>query len=99
MIDLYHQIASFLFSFFFGALLYFSIQINRNLTESSSIMVQILISIVFVFDVVLFYFIGLRMIHSAFFHFYFLIFIILGYLSCNFVSIKVYRRIEIKTTK
>ena len=78
-VQLYSFIASFIYGFFFFLML----EINSRFIYSSSKIVRIIASFLFVIVNVFLYFIILMRINNGYIHIYFFLCIILGYMMCK----------------
>lgn len=77
--DLKIQIISLSFSFLYGLFMYFMISINYKYLFMSKLIERIVISILFIVDNLLLYFLILRFINDGIIHVYFLLCILFGY--------------------
>ena len=85
MIELNIQLLSLFVSFLYGILFYVLLEINSRFLYSSSIVVRILCSFIFVLFNSLLYFIILFEINNGYVHFYFLLCLIGGYFLCKVI--------------
>ncbi len=83
MIPLNIQIKSIIFSFLYGILFSIFANLNYKYIYYSKGILKILINIMFVFDNVLIYFILLRCINNGILHYYFILSLIVGFISVN----------------
>ena len=81
------QLYSFIYSFIFGIVFYFLLDIF-NKYKSKKVIVEVFLSVIFVFTTSLVYFWGLVYINNGYLHIYFLISILVGYLFIYFIIIK-----------
>lgn len=88
MIPLNIQIKSILFSFLYGILFSFFTSLNYKYIYFSKGVLKIIFNIFFAIDNVLIYFIILRFINNGIIHYYFVIALILGFISVNKLSNK-----------
>lgn len=79
------QIKSLLFSFFFGVFFSFVLRLNYKYMYSNSLILKIIMNFVFVLDSVLLYFIALKKLNEGIVHSYFLIMILLGFVTMEVV--------------
>lgn len=80
------QIISLSFSFLYGIVVYFLVSINYKYLFFSKFVEKIIISVLFVLDNLLFYFLVLRMINDGIIHVYFLFCILIGYFVGGVIS-------------
>lgn len=83
MIELDIQIKSLIFSFFFGMLFSFILNINYKYLYNKKIYIKLIISFLFVLDSSMFYFLVLNYINNGIIHIYFLIMAVLGFALFN----------------
>lgn len=89
MIPLNIQLISIVFSFIYGMFFSFLLNLNYKYLYKSSGVVKIFINLIFIYDNTLLYFIILRYINNGILHYYFIIFILLGFSFINKVSSKI----------
>ena len=82
--DLNIQIQSLLFSFLYGCVFYFLLDIFNKFNNNKKIILKIVLSLLFVFLMSLLYFLGLIYINNGYLHIYFLLSIVVGYLFVYF---------------
>jgi len=82
------QLQVLIFSFVYGVLFAYLLRLNYKFLFESKLFYKIIITVLFVFDNCLLYFLILRTINNGVFHIYFLILIVLGYLLGNYLIIK-----------
>lgn len=75
-------------SFVYGILFSYLLKIQYKFLFNSKLFYKILITLLFVFDNCLLYFLILRMIDDGIFHIYFLFLLIIGYLFGNYLIYK-----------
>ena len=75
------QIIVLLFSYFFGLTFYFLNCLNKKIIQNMKKESRSFITILFMYNIVLIYLICLYKLNHGMFHFYFLILLILGFLS------------------
>lgn len=92
MIELNIQILSLGVSFLYGILFYILLEINSRFLYSSSMVVRILFSFVFILFCSLLYFVVLLKVNNGYVHFYFLLCIILGYFLCKVIHKRLLKR-------
>ena len=85
MIELNVQILSLVVSFFYGIIFYILLEITSKFLYSSSIIVQIFFSFLFVLFNSLIYFLILLKINNGYIHIYFLLCLIFGYFLCKVI--------------
>ena len=88
MIPLNIQIKTIIFSFIYGCFFSFLLNINYKFIYLSKGIKKIVFNLMFVIDNVLLYFIILRYLNNGVLHFYFILSIILGFLSVNKLTSK-----------
>ena len=86
------QIFSLLYSFFYGVLFFFLLEINYKLIYESKIVYRIIFSLLFVVLMSLLYFLGLVKINHGIVHVYFYLSLFTGYVS----SFVIYKNINCK---
>jgi len=79
------QLKTLIFSFVFGILFSYFLKLNYKYLFKSKLVYKILITILFVFNTCLLYFLVLRLINNGIFHVYFLLILIIGYLFGNYL--------------
>lgn len=89
MIPLDIQIKSIIFSFVYGAFFSVLLNLNYKFIYYSKGIIKLLINIFFIIDNVFLYFIILRYINNGIVHFYFILFIFLGFISVNKMANKI----------
>ncbi len=81
--ELIIQIRSLVFSFFYGVFFSFLLTNNYKFIHKGSLIYRITISILFVINNCLLYFIIIKKINNGIIHFYFVSMIVLGYFAVN----------------
>lgn len=84
------QIISLVFSFVYGILIYFLLELFDKIIFNNKIYVKLIFSLFFSLFVSVIYFIIMLYINNAILHYYFFIMIVLGYLFMRFVYIKLF---------
>ena len=92
MMELNIQILSLGVSFLYGIIFYILLEINSRFLYSSSIIIKVLFSFIFVLFNSLLYFLILLKINNGYVHFYFLICLILGYILCKVIYKRLLKR-------
>lgn len=92
MMSLNIQIYSFAFSFVFGMIFSLLIKINYKLLFFSKRGVKIFSNFIFMVDVALLYFLGIKLINNGILHIYFFIVFLLGWLVGNFIIDKIKKK-------
>lgn len=94
MIPLRIQIISVFISYLYG--IFFSILLNLNskYIYNTKKIKKYLFNFIFVFDNVLLYFIILRYINDGILHYYFILALVLGFLSVNKVTNRIFDKIK-----
>ena len=82
------QIISLIYSFFYGAIFYILVRLNKKFLYNNKY--AFIIDALFILDNVLLYFILLRHINNGVFHIYFLCMLILGYILVYYVDKKIH---------
>lgn len=95
--ELETQILSIIFSFGYGIICSYLVNINYNFIYNTSILYKVLINILFCLDLALIYFILIKVINYGVVHIYFVISFLLGFLL--FVNKFKYLRGIIKVKK
>lgn len=80
MMDLNIQIYSLIFSFVFGVMFSLLLKINYRILFLSVKRIKIFSNFIFLLDVSLLYFLGLKLINNGILHIYFFIVFILGWI-------------------
>ena len=80
MIELKVQLISLLYSFLFGNASYIIFSFYMRLFRKQSNKLMYILSIILILFLALLYFIGLLYINNGYLHFYFLLFVLVGYL-------------------
>ena len=99
MISLNIQILSFTVSFLYGMFFYLLLEINYKFLTSSSLLVKIISSLLFVVFNTLLYFIILLYINNGYVHVYFLFLMLVGYFFCIVIYKLIVNKIRIWYTK
>jgi len=86
------QILSLLYSFFYGIVFYFLLEVNHKFLYEGKIVYRIIISFLFIILMSLLYFFGLVKINNGIIHLYFYLSLFTGYL----LSFVIYRKINCK---
>ena len=86
------QIISLLYSFFFGIIFFFLLELNHKLLYEGKIVYRVIISFLFVITMSLLYFFGLMKINNGTIHIYFYLSLLTGYL----LSFVIYGKINCK---
>lgn len=86
------QIYSFIVSYIYGFAFFILLEINSKFIYSSSLIIKILSSLLFIIFNTLLYFIILMKINNGYLHIYFFLSIILGYISCKTIYKKIVKR-------
>jgi len=86
------QIISLLYSFFFGFIFFFLLELNNKFFYKGKIVYRIFISFLFVIAMSLFYFFGLIKINNGIIHLYFYLSMFTGYL----LSFVIYNKFNCK---
>lgn len=86
------QILSLLFSFGYGNLIFWLLELNYKLLYNEKIVYRIITSFLFVIFISLFYFVGLLKINNGILHIYFFLALLTGYM----LSFVIYRKINCK---
>lgn len=79
------QIICLIFSFLYGMAYYFSSLFNKYIIEKTKNIYKVIITFIFVLNLVIIYLIVLYKINNGIFHVYFLLFFLLGF----FISVKI----------
>ena len=74
------QLKSLVISFVYGIILAYLIRINSKYLFTKKVILKIIVSVLFVFDYYLLYFIMLKIISNGMFHIYFIFVLIGGYI-------------------
>ena len=91
MIPLNIQIKSIIFSFIYGCFFSFLLSTNYKYIYLSKGIKKLLFNFVFVIDNALLYFIILRYINNGIVHFYFILSIIIGFITVNKMTSKIFK--------
>ena len=82
------QVYSLFYSFLFGIILYYLLDLFNKYIMKCTIIIKIIISLLFVMLLSLFYFMGLLYINNGYLHIYFLIIIMVGYMFVYLLKYK-----------
>lgn len=91
MISLEIQIMTFAASFVFGIITFLLYKISKKFIVNINNIMRFLVSIIFIIDLVLLYFLMLRTINDGVFHIYFALVSFVGVFIANYVSIKYFK--------
>lgn len=86
------QILSILFSFLYGNVIFWLLELNYKLLYESKIFYRIIVSFFFIIVISLMYFIGMVKINNGILHIYFYLALLTGYL----LSFVIYRKFNCK---
>lgn len=78
----YIQLICLISSFWYGVLVYYANKVNIFIIEKKNIVIKYLLSIIYIFNISLLFIIFLYKLNSGVLHYYFILFIIIGYISC-----------------
>jgi len=84
------QIYSLLFSFSFGILIYFILELIHNFIYNKKIVFRIIFSLIFALVISVIYFGCLLKINNGILHEYFFLMMLLGYTVAKFVYVKLF---------
>ena len=84
------------FSYLYGFILYYLIFINNRVIKNMKSIYRSIITILFMYNIVLIYIISIFKINNGNFHIYFFIMIILGYISNIKVTKKMANNVKIR---
>ena len=90
------QLISFIVSYFFGMLFYFLTYLNFQLIKPFKLLLQHLLSFIFVIDMTIIYIIIIYKINNGYFHLYFMIMVFLGFLFGYIIFKKFLSKINVK---
>lgn len=76
----YIQILTFIFSFFYGIFFYLLTRFNNYILNGKKSIVKMLITLVFIIDIVILYIYLMFRINHGYFHIYFLVTLCLGFI-------------------
>lgn len=95
------QVEAFIFSFIYGYLFYYLTRFNRYIILGKNTFVKLIISIIFVIDIVILYIYTMYKINNGIIHVYFVTSVILGYLVGNstYDKLKCFCKICVKKIK
>lgn len=80
------QIITLIFSFIYGFFFFYLVEINYLINKKTTNFIKYLNNTIFILDMVLIYVIINYKINSGYFHIYFIITIVLGYLLANYTQ-------------
>lgn len=80
------QIITFIFSFIYGFLYYYLVRLNNLLIKNNKTIIKYLDNTLFTLDTVLIYVIINYKINSGYFHIYFIIVLIIGFIFANYAQ-------------
>lgn len=90
------QLLSFFISFIFGVLFYFFTMINFKLIKNLKRWIQHVLTFIYVLDVIIIYIIIFYHLNKGYFHVYFILVVILGFIFGYFLYKKLIIKIDIK---
>lgn len=90
------QIKTLIYSFVFGGIFYFLLDIFNKFTNKKGIIIKIILSFLFILLISLLYFIILLYVNNGYIHIYFLISILVGYIFVYFLYKKLFTFISKK---
>ncbi len=73
------QLISFAFSFFYGMFFCLTSKVNESLINNKKVLVKLLVTLVFIIDIVILYIYLMYKINNGIFHIYFILSLIIGY--------------------
>ena len=79
------QIKSLLFSFVYGVIFYFLLELFNRISKKMNLFLKILLSFMFILFVSIIYFLCLLYVNNGVVHIYFLISILVGYIFVNLI--------------
>lgn len=88
--DVRIQLIALTFSFFYGSIFYLLNKLNNNIIKGQKKIYQSLITILFMYNIILLYIISMYKINNGQFHIYFIFMIVLGFIS----SYKLTKKLE-----
>ena len=83
------QIITFIFSFVFGVIYFYLVKLNYYINNKNKGFIKYLNNCVFTLDIVLLYVIINYKINDGYFHIYFIIILVLGYILANYTQKRV----------
>lgn len=92
------QIICFIFSFLYGVVISFLVNLNYDVLFNKKLVLKILADFFFFVDLALLYFIILRFINQGILHIYFLILLLVGFFS-SYNNFKKIRQKSVKSKK
>ena len=75
----YIQLICLVFSFLYGCFIYYSNNLNIKIIKNKNILIKLILSIIYVFNISMLYVLFLYKINYGVLHIYFVLLIILGY--------------------
>ena len=84
------QLISLFFSFLYGIVVYFILELLHKYIYNKRILIKIIYSLLFSLIISILYFIMLLHINNGILHIYFFIMVVLGYTLANFVHVKLF---------
>ena len=79
----YIQVLSFIISFIYGIIFYLLTRFNNYILENKHKVLRFIITLVFIVDVVILYVYLMYKVNNGYFHIYFIIVVIIGFVIMN----------------
>ena len=90
------QLISFLVSFFYGILFYFLTELNFKLIKDLKLIIKHLLTFIYVLDMTIIYVIIFYKLNHGYFHIYFIMMVIIGFITGYFLNSKLLSKIRVK---
>lgn len=89
------QLLSFFISFIFGILFYYLTILNFKLINSLKVIIQHILTFIYVIDIIIIYIIILYHLNKGYFHIYFIIMVFIGYFNGYLINKKLISKINV----
>ena len=90
------QLISFLISFIYGILFYFLTILNFKLIDKCRVLIKHFITFVYVLDIAIIYIIIFYHLNKGYFHLYFILTVLLGFIIGLVINKKIISKIHVK---
>lgn len=90
------QLISFLLSFVYGIIFYLLTSLNFKLIEKMRVLYKHIITFIFVLDIAIIYIIIMYHLNKGYFHIYFILMVLIGFIAGYFLKTKIFSKIDVK---
>jgi len=90
------QLISFIVSFIYGIIFYFITTINFKLIENLKLIIQHILSFIYVLDMIIIYIIIFYHLNKGYFHIYFILIVFIGFFIGFIIHKKIFSKINVK---